>query len=417
MQENKIPAGDAVRRTWPKAEQLHDRAEQQTSVVAPGPELSVIVPTFNERDNVAELVKRLDNCLRTTCSWEVIFVDDDSPDETSTFVRNLAQHNSRIRCLQRIGRRGLSSACIEGMLASSAPYLALIDGDLQHDERLLPLMFSALKTGDEDVIIGSRYVAGGGLGPLDRSRQQMSRFATMFSRLLIRADLKDPMSGFFMIRRDAFSAVVRNLSVIGFKILLDIFASSPRPLRFKEIPYQFRPRHAGESKLDNRAKWDYVMLLLDKLIGPFVPIRFIAFGLVGSIGIVVHLAVITLSFKGVELPFLTSQIVATFVAMTTNFALNNIFTYRDVRLRGWRWIRGWVSFIVACSVGTLSNIGIAAYLFDNGVDWRLAAIAGITVGAVWNYATTLVYTWGVPKSLPRSINHQDLPEEPFLSER
>jgi dolichol-phosphate mannosyltransferase len=283
------------------------------------------------------------------------------------------------------------------MLASSAPYIAVMDGDLQHDEMLLLPMLNALKTGDEDVVIGSRYVSGGGVGAWDVSRAHMSRCATWFSRLVVGADLKDSMSGFFMIRRDVFASAVRKLSMIGYKILLDFFASSPRPLRFKELPYQFRGRQAGESKLDSRAKWDYGMLLLDKLIGRVVPIRFIAFILVGSVGVFVHLIAVTLLFKGLKVAFVPSQIIATFVAMTTNFALNNVFTYRDVRLRGWGWLRGWAAFILACSFGTLANVGIAAYLFERDTGWTVAALAGIIVGAVWNYTTTMVCAWGVSK--------------------
>jgi len=325
----------------------------------PGAELSIIVPTFNERDNVAELIRRLDKCL-IPCSWEVIFVDDDSPDGTSEIVRQLALRDSRVRCVQRLGRRGLSSACVEGMLASSAPYLAVIDGDLQHDETLLAPMLKILKTADEDVVIGSRYVSGGGVGGWDRSRANMSRYATWFSQVILRADIKDPMSGFFMIRREAFSAAVRNLSEIGFKILLDLFAFFARRLRVKELPYEFRTRQAGESKLDNRAKWDYGMMLLDKLIGHLVPVRFIAFALVGGFGVVVHFIVLTLLFKGLDIAFVASQVAATLIAMTTNFVLNNLFTYRDARLTGWRWVRGWMSFMLACSLGTLANVGIAA---------------------------------------------------------
>ena len=396
MKQSQPLSGEVVSTTWEPPNSPDISAKPQVS----GAELSIIVPTFNERENVAELVRRLDKSLMG-CSWEVIFVDDDSPDGTSTFVRQIAQRDCRVRCLQRIGRRGLSSACIEGMLASSAPYLVVIDGDLQHDETLLLPMLNALKTGEEDIVIGSRYVSGGEIGVWDSSRAHMSRRATWLSRLVIRADLKDPMSGFFMIRRDVFAAAVRNLSVIGFKILLDIFASSPRPLRFKELPYQFRSRQAGESKLDSRVKWDYGMLLLDKLIGHLVPVRFIAFTLVGGVGIFVHLITLTLLFKGLAVDFIPSQVAATFVAMTANFALNNLFTYRDMRLRGWRWVRGWVAFVLACSVGSAANVGLAAYLFQNHAGWTLAALAGITVGAVWNYAVTMVYTWGGREKVER----------------
>jgi dolichol-phosphate mannosyltransferase len=363
---------------------------------APGAELSVVVPTFNERGNVAELLRRLEAALAGR-SWEVIFVDDDSPDGTADLVRELGQRDDRVRCIQRIGRRGLSSACIEGMLSSTAPYQAVIDADLQHDETLLPRMLDALKGGDADIVVGSRYLATGGLGDWQASRARISRLATRLSRLVLHGDLTDPMSGFFMIRREAFAARVRALSGIGFKILLDLFASSAQPLRYLELPYQFRSRVAGESKLDSQAVWEYFMLLLDKLVGRFVPVRFVAFALVGTLGIGVHLVTVWLLFRGLGVGFPVSQAAATLVAITSNFALNNVLTYRDMRLRGWKWLSGWVSFLLACSVGALANVGIASYLFESSqVTWVPAALAGIVVGAVWNYAVTAVYTWHKP---------------------
>jgi dolichol-phosphate mannosyltransferase len=370
----------------------------RATVVAEGPELSVIVPTFKERDNVTELVRRLDACL-VGWSWEVIFVDDDSPDGTADVVRDLAHRDNRIRCIQRIGRRGLSSACVEGMLASSAPYLAVMDADLQHDEALLPKMLATLKEDGTDIVIGSRYVDGGGLGDWDQSRASISRFATRLSRLVVRASLTDPMSGFFILKREAFNRSARGLSALGFKILVDIFASSPQPLAFKELPYQFRTRQAGESKLDTQVAWDYVMLLLDKLVGHIVPVRFVAFAFVGGLGALVHLFIVAVLFQALDVSFVQSQAAATFVAMTFNFAVNNVLTYRDMRLRGWQWLRGWVSFTLACSVGALANVGIASVVFnmDDGA-WVLAAVAGILVGAVWNYAVSMVYTWKKPKA-------------------
>src|SRR5580700_11203191 len=183
-----------------------------------GPELSVIVPTFNERDNIAELIGRLVLCLGER-SWEVVFVDDDSPDGTADVVRAHAASDSRVRCLQRIGRRGLSSACVEGMLATTARYLAVIDADLQHDERLLPQMLDSLKQGDTDIVVGSRYAPGGDISDWDARRARMSRLAVRLSRVLVPAELTDPMSGFFMMRRSVLDGSVRKLSAIGFKIL------------------------------------------------------------------------------------------------------------------------------------------------------------------------------------------------------
>jgi dolichol-phosphate mannosyltransferase len=362
----------------------------------PGPELSIITPTFNERGNVPELVARLKECL-VGYRWEIIFVDDDSPDETAAEVRAMALADSRVRCIQRIGRRGLSSACIEGMLASSAPYLAVIDADLQHDERLLPKMLQVLREGEADIVIASRYVSGGGIGKWNASRAALSRLATRMSRLVVRAELTDPMSGFFMLRREVLAKTVRRLSAIGFKILLDLFASSPDALRFLELPYEFRTRYSGQSKLDSVAAWDYGMLLLDKLIGHVVPARFVAFSLVGGVGVVVHFLTLVTLYKALGVSFVGAQAVATLIAMTVNFTANNLLTYRDRRLRGFKWFGGLLSFALVCSVGAISNVGIASYLYHTRLGWIPSALAGILVGAVFNYAMTTVFTWGSPR--------------------
>jgi len=357
----------------------------------------VIVPTFNERENVPELVRRLAIAL-SGIAWEVIFVDDDSPDQTAEVARESARRDVRVRCLQRMGRRGLASACIEGMLASSAPYLAVIDGDLQHDERLLRPMLDLLRQESLDVVVGSRYVAGGGTEGLAPSRLKISRLATRLGRRFVPETLTDPMSGFFMIRREVLPEVVHDLSGVGFKILLDLFASSKRPLKFRELPYEFRERFAGESKLDSQVAWEYGMLLLDKLVGRYIPVRFMSFSIVGGFGMGVHLLVLTLTYRLFNLEFVTGQTLATGIAMTFNYAVNNALTYRDRRLKGWSWFRGWVTFVIGCSIGAFANVGIAAWLYSREYQWVLAAIAGILVGTVWNYAVTFVYTWNKPKA-------------------
>lgn len=358
----------------------------------PPPELAVIIPTYNEAGNVAEITRRIEASLQGV-AWEILFVDDDSPDGTAEQVRQLARQDSRIRLLRRVGRRGLSSACIEGMLATTAPYLAVIDADLQHDETKLPRMLERLKAENLDLVVGSRYVLGGSVGDWNERRQAMSRFASRLAQRLIKADLADPMSGFFLLRAPVLADCVQALSGVGYKILLDIFASSPRPLRFAEIPYGFRQREVGESKLDNAVLWEYVLMLLQKLIGPRIPVRFIAFSLIGGSGILVHLSVLWLLNQLLGASFLIGQTVATLVAMTTNFFLNNILTYRDMRLHGRQLIWGWFSFVLACSIGAIANVGIATYLFEGDSGWVLSALAGILVGAVWNYAVTAVYTW------------------------
>ncbi|WP_326536367.1 glycosyltransferase family 2 protein [Pseudorhodoferax sp.] len=354
--------------------------------------MSIVIPTFNESANVAELLRRIDATMGSQ-GWEAVFVDDDSPDGTAAAVRAIACIDQRVRCVQRIGRRGLSSACIEGMLASAAPVIAVMDADLQHDESILPTMLARIDQG-ADVVVATRYAQGGSTGEWDASRKSMSLWATRMSRLILKQPVSDPMSGFFMLRRDVLEGCVHELSAMGFKILLDLLASSRRELRIAELPYVFRDRFAGESKLDSMVVWEYGMLLLDKTIGRFVPVRFLMFSLIGGLGVFVHMAVLTAALKGFGLDFTVAQTVATLLSMVFNFALNNTLTYRDRRLAGWAWLRGLASFVVACGVGAVANIGISTWLYEHDTRWVLAAIAGILIGAVWNYAVTQLYTWG-----------------------
>ena len=356
-------------------------------------DLTIVVPILNERDNLEPLLALVAAALKNN-SWEVIFVDDDSRDGSADHARALARRDPRVRCLQRIGRRGLATACIEGVLASASPYVAVMDGDLQHDEQLLPRMLDILKKEPIDLVVGSRYAPGGEIGEgLSRSRIRLSDFATQLARFVCKVEIADPMSGFFMFRREIFEDAVHSLSGQGFKILLDLIASSPRPLRVRELPFEFRKRRHGESKLDVLVAWEYGMLLADKLFGHIVPVRFALFVLVGGLGLFVHMAVLWVGFTLSALSFITAQAAATITAMTSNFFLNNLFTYRDQRLRGWRVIRGLLSFYLICGVGAVANVGIAAYAFRAEQAWWIAGLAGVIVGSVWNYAVSSVFTW------------------------
>ena len=330
-------------------------------------------------------------------AWEVVFVDDNSPDGTADAARVLARRQANVRCLQRVGRRGLASACVEGIFSSAAPYVAVMDADLQHDGSILPAMLEALRNERLDIVIGSRFVAGGDFVSMSKMRVRISDFSNRLARLVVKAELADPMSGFFIITHSAFDAVARGLSVQGFKILVDIFASSPKPLVFREFPFEFRERRHGESKLDTLVAFEYLELLLDKLIGHIVPVRFVLFATIGGLGLVGHVAVLAVSFKLLRLGFPTSQSIATIAAMTSNFYLNNIFTYRDRRRRGWELLYGLLSFYAVCGLGAVANVGIASYVFSFDRTWWLAGVTGALVGAVWNYALSSTFTWGVRK--------------------
>ncbi len=355
-------------------------------------ELAVIVPTFNEAGNIEELHRRLHSVLDGV-RWEMIVVDDDSTDGTPDRAMSIAAQGFDVRVIRRIGRRGLSTAVIEGMMATPAKYLAVIDADHQHDEEVLRPMLAKLRERDVDLVVGSRYVEGGGIGEWNKQRALMSNFATWIAQKVVRADISDPMSGFFMITREALDRTVRSLSGEGYKILLDLFASAKPALRFAEIPYTFRPRLHGESKLDAAVLWEYLVLILDKTVGKYLPPRLLLFLLVGGTGMVIHYA----TFASVYFPglagFAAAQLTATMVAMTTNYIFNNVLTYRDARKRGWRFFAGLLGFYGVCSVGLIGNVGIASYAFHHHYQWWLAAFAGILVGTMWNFAASSLLVW------------------------
>lgn len=354
------------------------------------PELTVVVPTFNERSNIEPLVARLDRAL-AGLRWEAIFVDDDSADGTSSVLRTVGARDARIRCIRRVGRRGLAGACIEGMLAAQAPIVAVIDADLQHDESVLPAMLRAVD-GGADIVVGTRYAGGGEASAFSAARGAMSRAATVVSRLLLRVPSSDPMSGFFMVRREVVEAIAPKLSVQGFKILLDILSTVPPGLKVVEVPYSFGVRVAGDSKLDNRVLLDFLGLLVSKASGGAISMRFVSFVAVGGLGLIVHLLVLRPALQsGIGFP--QAQTAATMVAMTFNFFLNNMLTYRDRRLRGWRLVPGLLKFYLVCGIGAFANIGLGSWVFLETSRWWVGGLAGSIVGAVWNYLSSTAVVW------------------------
>jgi dolichol-phosphate mannosyltransferase len=356
------------------------------------PELSVVVATLNECENVPLILRDLTAALQGL-NWEVIFVDDDSADGTARKLREFARLDPRVRCLRRIARRGLAGACIEGMLASSAHAVAVMDGDLQHDESLLTPMFRAIGEG-ADLVVASRLIEGGTVGKgLSGLRHWGSRVATLAARRLTGVRLSDPMSGFFMMRRDKFDSLAGELSTQGFKILLDIVASSGGRLNVVELPYRFRPRQYGSSKLDSLVVLQYAGLLLAKLSGDRISVRFVLFALVGASGLLVHMLALKAMLSVGSIGFTWAQTLAAYVAMTWNFFMNNQLTYRDRRLKGVAALAGLLSFYAVCSVGAIANVGVASWVYSGLPTWWLAGTAGALMGAVFNYATSSVFTW------------------------
>jgi len=367
--------------------------DTQVTATVSAREISIVVPTFKERENVEILTKKLEAALEGV-AWEVIFVDDDSPDGTADAVKELAQRDNRVRCILRVGRRGLAGATIEGMLSSSAPFIAVMDADLQHDEALLPRMLETLRNGNADLVVGSRYIEGGDAkGLAGGIRHRISQASTVVARSLLGVTIADPMSGFFMIRRDRFEPLVPKLSTQGFKILLDIVASSGGSLRIAELPYKFGQRQHGESKLDAQVAIDYIGLLLAKLTGDLISPRFFLFAAVGAFGVLVQLLALDIGLKLLSLPFAAAQVLAVFIAMTGNFILNNQLTYHDQRLKGFDFLRGLIGFYIVCAFGAVVNFGVAVTAFEHFGIWWLGGLAGAVAGAVWNFAISSSVVW------------------------
>ena len=368
------------------------------------PSIAVIIPTLNERENIPLIVQRLESLLQKW-NWEVVFVDDDSQDGSQNVLLDLARKNPHVRCIRRIGRRGLASACLEGMASSAADIFVVMDADLQHDETILPKMLAAFVEDPLlELTVGTRYAGvGAGVGNWSKTRLLVSRLATSLGSLARKTELSDPMSGFFAIRRAVFEETVRKMTGKGFKILLDLVLSAGRPLKSKEFSYQFRTRQHGESKLDIVVAFEYLYLLADKIFGRFVPVRFVVYVLAGLSGLFLHLAALALFYRSGELPFVSAQISATLLAMVSNFLVNNSVTFRQQRLKNAMLVPGLIAYMSICGLGAIVNVQAAEYLYENDIHWWFAGLAGALVGAVWNYAvsTQIVWTW-LPSILKKS---------------
>lgn len=355
--------------------------------------LAIIIPVLREARNIAPLVARLDVALGGI-AWEAVFVDDNSPDGTAAAVRAIAARDPRIRGIQRVGRRGLASAVVEGILSVSAPFVAVMDGDLQHDETILPLLLRAVE-GGADVAIGSRHVAGGtATEGFSAHRSMLSDAGAWLARHLLATPVSDPMSGFFLMRRDLMDDLAPRLAGRGFKILLDILLSAPRGLSVAEIPYAFRPRKQGASKLDATVMLEFAGLLIDKATGGLIPLRFLSFAAIGMVGVLVHMLALAALLGPFGLGFIGAQSAATILSMTVNFGLNNLITYCDARLKGAAFWRGLFIFYIVCGIGAVANVGISSLLLRDGIlAWGLAGVAGALLAVVWNYTVSSLLVW------------------------
>ena len=343
-------------------------------------ELCIVVPTYNERDNISELVERVFAGMDGV-DWEMIIVDDDSPDGTAQVARAIGLRDPRIRVVRRIGRRGLSSACLEGMLASNATYLAVIDADLQHDPLLLRGMLEILRAGGTDVVVASRRVAGGSIREWSDHREAARRLATRAARAVGSTLLSDPMSGYFAIRREVIDRVAPRLAGVGFKLLLDILLAAP-DLRISEVPLAFDRREQGESKFSPRVVWDYGVMLAEHCVGAAAG-RFFAYLLIAAVALFVHVGAFWLFYELYGLGLSGAQLAAGLALCLVTYGLQEWLSYG--RSGPWRWYLGLLPFLASRIMGLVAAILIARWLVGLGVGVSVSALAGAVALVWWNY--------------------------------
>jgi dolichol-phosphate mannosyltransferase len=363
------------------------------AVTAPA-EITVVVPTYNERANIDELVDRIRAGL-AGLRWEIVIVDDNSPDGTGHYARKLHALDPRVRVIRRVGRRGLSSACIEGMLASSATYVAVIDADLQHDPALLRDMLEILRGGSAELVCASRYVAGGSIGDWAQDRAAASSLTTWAARTMTKVELSDPMSGYFAVRRDVVDHIAPALSGVGFKILLDIVLAAGSGLRIAEIPLSFESRVHGDSKLSPRVIWDYVMMLVEHRSGGAVQANRLSTFVMAAAGLLANIFALWLLHDLYGLGSAVAETIAAIAGCAAIYAANEVLAYG--RRGAWRWYLGLLPFLASCTAGILGNVLLASALETSGIGWLAAACSGALLGMVWNNSAVSRHGWCVQR--------------------
>ena len=358
------------------------------------PTLSIVIPTYNEKDNISRILERLKKVLKSI-TYEVIFIDDNSPDGTAEVIKDRIKNSSKIHLIHRIGRKGLAGAVIEGVFAANADLVAVMDCDLQHDEtKLLDMIDLFSKNNSLDIVIGSRFTETGEISEkaFSKMRELGSKATTLIIKKVLNIASTDPLSGFFMVKKKSFLKSSENLQTQGFKVLADFLATSGKNIEIKEIGYSFKNRIAGESKMNFLTALELIGLVLSQILKGRVSIRFILFCMVGLSGIFVQLLITGLAMLLIN-QFPTSQTLGIVVAMTSNYFLNNIITFQERKLKSLDLIRGLFSFYLICSLGAFTNIAIATYVFGFSSNWLISSFIGACFGAVWNFTLTSIFTW------------------------
>ena len=367
-------------------------------------DLSLVICTLNESESIGAVLREVDRVLAGVPT-EVIVVDDSEDDATARAVRAVVPIHVHIRLMRRRGERGLATAAAAGWGRARGRVLGLMDGDGQHDASLLPALLKTMQLQHADFAVASRYITGANTG-LTGFRDHLSQLGTWSARLATGVNTSDPMSGFFLFRRDWWEAAQVKMSPVGYKILLDLTLSGTRKPKIVEVATSLRARIGGQSKLDVRVIADLAALILSKQFNGALSPRFVLFAGVGASGMIVNMSVVT-AMAAMGAAYGLAQAVAVLIAMTTNFVLNNLLTFRDRRLGGMAFWRGLAAFYAACGGGAIVNELLGMKLYAMGTPAALAAFCGASLAVVWNYAAATRIAWAARAS--RSpLNHGNL---------
>jgi len=373
----------------------------------PTPTLTVIVPTYNEAENIPILIKLLQDRL-ADFDYEVVIVDDDSPDQTWRVALDAVTDDHRFSVIRRTSDRGLSAAVLTGMSMASGSVMVVMDGDLQHDPAAIPALVSKIIDDGAEVCVASRAVEGGSYGEFSSRRRFVSWVGAQMAHLFLQASVTDPMSGFFAISRQRYDAVVNLVNPRGFKILLEFLARGPRPV-VAEVGYRFGNRIHGTTKLTGSVVVAYLIALIELSVGRFISATFTAYCLVGLVGLTVRSGVqwlLSVGLLGAAVHPRWAVVLAVQLSIISNYALNNAFTFTSRRHRGWSRVGGLIRFQIVSIYGLFVHAGAMALLVDHSRDegaWGVAElwsihrswpfIIGLGMAMIGNYYLNTTVTW------------------------
>ncbi len=371
--------------------------------------LSIIIPTFNEKENVRKISRKISDILKDN-DYEIFFVDD-STDVTPNILEEVSAGNENIRFIHREHRRGLATAVALGFRKTTGDILCVMDADLQHPPELLKTMLDKIMSGAE-LVVPSRFIHGSDDGGLRRNRKLISITARLMAWFFLRRarTLSDPMSGFFMMKRHVIEGI--ELDPVGWKILLEILVKG-RFDQIVEIPYRFRPRRGDSSKMSVKEQLNYLHHIMRLVSVSSEDSRFWKFTAVGMSGVIVNLSVYSILFAVMKLPVVLAGTLAAVIAMFSNFLLNSKYTWPDTDRR--QFFRSLSLFYIFCGLGVVINsIVLAGLTHWFHLNNYLAQLMGITAATLWNFTTNNRWNWGVEWETEN--NQQPEPEEPILSE-